>query len=304
MRRHALIPCLLLLLAGGCRTRLWELDALTDGGLPPKRTDLALLPPDFAAPSDFLVLPDFTPPPDLVPPKYCDGIFVFDVDRRLSFFDPKKLTFVDISYLACPAKGGATPFSMALGRDGIAFALYTNGELFRVNTVTGACSATKFVAGQQGFVTFGMGFASDAPGSPNETLFIAGDSPNELGSIDLQTLQVTDIGGISGRAELTGTGAGELWGFFAEAKAHIGRLDKASGKITLDIPLPQLVVDPQTAAFAFGFFGGDFYIYLHSSGIDSTSVYRVHAADGAFTRVLANTGRHIVGAGVSTCAPQ
>ena len=302
MRTNYLLAALFIL-AAGCKTRLYDLEQSGDSqSSPPADQSFQTPPIDFAAPLDLTVFPDLLPPPDLTPPHYCDGIYVFDESQQFSFFDPKQLQFHDIAILSCPASPGATPFSMALRRDGIAFVEYTSGELFRVNSQSGLCAATNFNIGQHGFQNFGMGFASDGPNSANETLYVAGFPMAGLASIDLQTLALNPIAPLPWGAELTGTGAGELWGFFGESPAHAGRIDKATGQIAPDFPLPQLG-DVTQDGYAFGFFGGVFYIFLVPPG-GSTSVYRFNPADGSVSDILMNTGRRIIGAGVSTCAPQ
>jgi hypothetical protein len=319
--RLALAATVAVCAGAGCKTRLWDLDGgqlLTAdfaahpagdlaGDLATGPQDLAV-PPDFAVPLDFTVFPDLVPPPDLTPPHYCDGIFVFQGDQHLAFFDPKQLTFHDIGLLNCPVGGGAAPFSMAVDRLGTAWVEYTNGDLFTVDTYTAQCQPTMYQPGQHGFQTFGMGFAADAPGSPKETLYLArgdyqrmGVSP-ELGSLDVNTLRITDIGPLPDLAELTGTGAGELWAFFAAVNPHYGRVDKMTGQVNLDIPVPMLG-DVSQDAFAFGFFGGVFYVFLSPQG-STTTVYRLDPVGRTAVPVLANTGRIVVGAGVSTCAPQ
>jgi hypothetical protein len=44
--------------------------------------------------------------------------------------------------------------------------------LFRVSTATAACTSTRFMPGQNGFSTFGMGFASDF-GGPAARLYVS-----------------------------------------------------------------------------------------------------------------------------------
>src|SRR4051794_26863931 len=108
----------------GCKTRLWELpDAEPPVDLSQDTRDLA-------------VLPDLAPPPDLVLPYVCRHVYVVDEDGRFSAFDTDKRAFEDLGKLACPATGGATPFSMSVARDGNAYVLYNDGELFRVDTQT------------------------------------------------------------------------------------------------------------------------------------------------------------------------
>jgi len=294
------------ILSVGCRTQPYE---------PRSEMDGAPVLVDARAPSDMTVLrdltpppPDFTPPPDLVPPHFCDGIFVFQEDERLAFFDPNQLTFHTIGKLNCPVGGGATPFSMAVDHAGLAWVEYTDGSLFNVDTYTAQCKPTMYMRGQHGFVTFGMGFAADAPNSPNETLYVArgdfggmGATP-ELGSIDTKSLLLTDLAPLPDRAELTGNGAGELWGFFAAVNPHYGRIDKMSGTVSPDISA-QALGDVSQDAFAFGTFGGVFYVFLAPAN-SSTTVYLLDPNKQSVTPVLPNTGRTIVGAGVSTCAPQ
>jgi hypothetical protein len=63
---------------------------------------------------------------------------------------------------------------MAVDRTARAWVLYSSGEIFWVNTVDGSCKPSGFARRQNGFETFGMGFVSNAEGSENETLFLAG----------------------------------------------------------------------------------------------------------------------------------
>ena len=60
-----------------------------------------------------------------------------------------------------------------------------------------------------------------------------------------------------------------------------------------------------TNAFAFAFWGGDFYFFTEYGGFPVTSrVTRLdHDGDGTLTTVNTNAPIREVGAGVSTCAP-
>jgi hypothetical protein len=169
-----------------------------------------------------------------------------------------------------------------------------------------SCSATSFAPNQQGMLTFGMGFVSNSAGSADETLFIAGITAeaanNMLATLDPTTLVVSPVQLIAGSPELTGTGSAELWGFFPEtASPRVARLNKTTGASDPIYPLPDLAGEP--AAWAFAFWGGDFWVFLMRQTDQDTGVYRVKGTDGTMTVALATTGRRIVGAGVSTCAP-
>lgn len=235
-------------------------------------------------------------------------VYVVDQNNTFSSFKPDTLTFTDIGTLNCPAKSGSTPFSMSVDRSATAWVLYSSGEIFKVNTQTLACTRTNF-AQSNGFQNFGMGFVSNAPGADVDTLFIAGGPPmtglNDnatLATLDVSSLNVTTIGQMTGWPELTGTGDAKLWGFFPDAvNPRVSQLDKSSGAEGKSFPLSQLSGQPM--AWAFAFWGGDFWIFLQRATDPNTQVWHLKSSDGSVTSVIDATGRSIVGAGVSTCAP-
>src|SRR3954466_3132620 len=71
-------------------------------------------------------------------------VYVVDQNNKLSTWDGATKTFHDIGTLSCPAGLGATPFSMGVDRSATAYVLYSNGKLFRVNTMSLACTATSW----------------------------------------------------------------------------------------------------------------------------------------------------------------
>jgi hypothetical protein len=237
-------------------------------------------------------------------------IFVVDATGTLASFDPMALTFNNIGTLNCPASALATPMGMTLARDATAWISYTDGSLFRVDTTNAACTATGFAPNQQGFEVFAMGFASDSPGSIAETLYIVGGGLLEVGmgnaqfgKLLLPPMTVQSIGSVAGWPDPTGTPLAELWGFYPDASPpRVARIDTASGQERASFALPGLA-GQQAQDWACKYWGGGFWIFLHRINEASTSVYRVDAMTGAFETKLSNTGRRIVGAGVSTCAP-
>lgn len=236
-------------------------------------------------------------------------IYVVSETNELLAFNPPAATFRAVGLLDCPATGvGARPFSMAVDRTGVAFVLFDDGELFRVSTKTAACVATNFTSTQGGFpVTFGMGFSSNNGGSA-ETLFVAGDvtaGGSDLASIDVTSFTLTDIGTFVpniNRAELTGTGDGRLFAFYQSNSGvgtAIGEIDKTTAAIVAE---DQLSTVPLGTGWAFGYWGGDFYTFTAPDGASSV-VTRFDPTTKQLTQV-ANYPSIIVGAGVSTCAPQ
>jgi hypothetical protein len=233
-------------------------------------------------------------------------VYVVDTSNKFSKFDPMTKTFSDLGTLNCPASG-AQPFSMGVDRDAVAWVLYTNGKVYRVDTTTLACTASSWST-QGSLFEFGMGFSSNTAGSTDDTLFIAGgsdpliDSTSQLATLSTQTFTASPVGTDTGWPELTGTGSAELWGWFPdETSPRVEQINKASGAPIKTYPLPALAGLP--LAWAFAFWGGDFWIFLERDSDSATIVYQIDGATGA-VKGMTNTGtREIVGAGVSTCAP-
>ncbi len=251
-------------------------------------------------------------------------IYVVDEQYNLLSFDPSgdKNTFKRIGSLNCPASaswpawggiGPATPFSMSVDRTGHAWVLYTSGEIFLVSTVDASCQKTAFAPGQLGFQLFGMGYVSDMAGSPSETLFISGGAADQaglgnLGRVDPKTLAVTTVGALPQTQvgpELTGTGNGELYGYYpGTASSMVAKMDKTTGQSAQAWPLSGL--GNQVKAWAFAHWGGRFYIFVTTDdglGNTNSQVQLFDPAKKTAKVILNNIPYIIVGAGVSTCAP-
>lgn len=251
------------------------------------------------------------PPRDGGPPPACvenaRWIYLVDSDRTFLRFYPDELRFERLGTLSCTS--ASTPFSMAVDRDARAWVLYRNGHIYDVSTTDASCLDSGFEDGQEGFELFGMGFSANAASSSNETLYIAGGAASSVssgrasfGSIDTNSLEVTSIGDVDAWPELTGTGSGELWGFYPDTSPPtVKRIEKSSGDAVASFDMP-FEVD-FAMAWAFAFWGGRFYVFIHTGEDDSTNVWRLDPTTGMTTEVIHDTGYSIVGAGVSTCAP-
>jgi len=241
-------------------------------------------------------------------------IYVVTSEEELLSFDPALSAFSPIGMLDCPAPLGY-PNSMAVDRKGKAYVLFVpEGNLFEVSTATAHCKPTPFVPSQQGFTRFGMGFATDEGGRA-ETLYVAEShydaaAPSKgLGVVDTATFELAFVAPFSeplGQAvELTGNGEGHLFGFFidttgsANPLSHVAEIDKANGVLTNDVLLD---LGAGVTSFAFAFWGGDFYLF-HAEQQSATTVSRYDPTDGTLVEV-ASLATHVVGVGVSTCAPQ
>jgi len=234
-------------------------------------------------------------------------IFVISEENTLYSFHPPTLQFKPLGTLACPTDG-ATPTSMAVDRHGTAWVRHSDGSIWKVSTRDLSCSPTRYTAPDvsAAFFKFGMGFSSSAKGSTTEELFLADSRGAGLGRLDTSTLQVSFVGpftgGLAGRAaELTGTGDGKLYGFFVTEPAQVAEISKRTGEILSATELPGVSAGD---AWAFSFYGGDFYIYTSDPNrLGGSDVTRYRPRDGTLALVRSKVGFKIVGAGVSTCAP-
>lgn len=247
-------------------------------------------------------------------------VYVLSDSNELYSFRPNLRQFTRIGPLRCQTN--MQPNSMAIDRNAVAWVNYvasglgdTAGAIYQVNTTDASCRAAPTVRLPPGWFRLGMGFSTASADDTSETLFIAatvdpllGGSAG-LGRVDPMSGQVVPVGTFTGAlrgesGELTGTGDGRLYGFFTTTPVQVAQIDKTSGAITNARPLPG-VETPQ--AWAFSFWGGDFYLYTAPSALTpgrTSNVTRYRPSDGSIdTAYMTNVGFRIVGAGVSTCAP-
>ena len=229
-------------------------------------------------------------------------IYTVDDIGRLATFDPEHLQYTDIGALSCPTS--ATPFSMAVDQNAVAWVEYMDGYIYRVDTKTAACTSTSF-SPDPWVTNFGMGFVYD-PDLGKDTLYVAGgetygDMPSTLATISFPSLDLQSVAEVSfGAPELTGTGDGELWGFAPSFNSVSGvttlaRIDQTNGKVLSSMEYPEIFEGANSYALAF--WGGSFWLFL------GDTIYEV-PRDTLESRVaLSYSGRRIVGVGVSTCAP-
>jgi hypothetical protein len=240
------------------------------------------------------------------------AVYVMTLDGRLEAFDPAAARFTPIGTIDCPATpSGGMPNSMAVDRHGTAYVSYHDGSLFRVDTRTASCTATSFAYAQDGWTQYGMGFSTTG-GGPAEQLFVADSSyaqPSRgLATIDVTSFAFRPVGAfvpaLGDAVELTGTGDGRLFALSLDSPgpgSHIAEIEKTSARV---LSSTALALGSPSAALAFAFWGGDFYTFLSGDGgAPPTTVTRWRPTDGSLVTV-ASTPDVIVGAGVSTCAPQ
>lgn len=246
-------------------------------------------------------------------------VYVLSDANVLYSFRPNLRQFTRIGALRCPTE--MQPNSMAIDRNAVAWVNYvagglgdSAGSIYRVNTTDASCTDDPPIRLPAGWFRLGMGFSTASADTTDEALFVAstadpfGGASLGLARYDASMGRLTPIGPFTGAlrgqsGELTGTGDGRLFGFFTTTPVRVAEIDKSSGMITHSAPLTQ-VETPQ--AWAFSFWGGDFYLYTAPSALigRTSNVTRYRPSDGSVdTNYMRDVGFRIVGAGVSTCAP-
>lgn len=244
-------------------------------------------------------------------------IYLVDSANDFLSFDPRLLPddpFRLIGKLNC-GFGLGSPFSMSVDRSGIAWVVYDNGQLFKVDITNARCTPTGFVRGATGSATFGMGFATDVPGGDSEKLYLAANNgSNALHALDTaHTLQPKQVGTIAATTtespELTGGADAKLYGFYPATSdvAFVQEIDRASGAAVG----PKLTLGSRSLgdvnAYAFAQWAGVFYIFTTTfdGNFDfSNTVHTVNRVTGKYEVTMTNIPFRITGAGVSTCAPE
>lgn len=285
--------------ACGARTELYvplRHDAGPEAGPRDAGLDAIEEPPEFPPLDPQKLDADFTGCPSTT------YVYVVSTNGMLLRFDPPSATFSPIAALSCPA-GNAHPFSMAVDRGGTAYVEYDSGAIFAVSTADGSCKPTAYVPDQHPpFDNFGMGYATVGAG-PDEQLFIASDTPGTLGVLDPKSaFSLAPVGVMTPPidwAELTGTGDGRLFAFYSygyTSDSYVAELDKSTGKV---LAQDTLTTVERGTGWAFAFWGGDFWLFTTPN--EQTTV-RYDPTTKVATPV-AHYAAAIVGAGVSTCAP-
>jgi hypothetical protein len=239
-------------------------------------------------------------------------IYLMDNERTLWRFYPPDNSFSPVGIIECPAPDGTSPFSMAVDSKGTAYVVFTDGHLYEVDVSDASCKATPHVPGEGMFKAFGMSFARD-PDGVKERLYVADSQYPEsfhskgLGVVDTSTFETQLIGPFDAdpgplRIELTST-AGKLYGYADPGQfGRILEIDPATAHVSK--VTPAVLEDVSAVSFAFAFWGGRFYVFMGANGFGGTHVHVIHPDTGESFLAFTQPGTLIVGAGVSTCAPE
>lgn len=243
-----------------------------------------------------------------------DKVYVLSDSAELWLFDPSTLEFTALGAFDCGLP--PTTFSMGVARDGKAWIMFQpTGQIFLVDVNdANACAPSGWQPSQFGYNLFGMAFASESPTDSCDDLYLhsfdggewaQGPNLGMLARVDRDTMAALPISPVDyNGGELTGTGDGRLFAFAGTGDAELVEYDRGSGEVIDTIALPGL---PLTFAFAFAFWGGDFWFFTEGGAIGTPSkVTRLDydgSDGGGLTTVVTQAPMRVVGAGVSTCAP-
>jgi hypothetical protein len=247
-----------------------------------------------------------------------DGIFLLSASAELWKYFPETNSFEMLGQIDC---GGLfSTFSMAVDRLGFAWVQFFGGELRKVDlTNVSDCSDPGYVPSQLGFDNFGMAFVSNSQFDACDRIY--GNSYSGIGgytegnmigdfvTIDPDTLKMSQVGKTNfDGAEVTGTGDGRAFVFGGANPSKLVEMDKVKGVALQTLPLGGLEIN--NGAFAFAFFGGDFYFFTDSNGDQFASEVTHMDFDDSdkdgkqqLTVLTQDAPLLVVGAGVSTCAP-
>ena len=239
--------------------------------------------------------------------KAAELVYVFNDAGYIYSFDAPTKTFTKVAKPDCPVGPMQQANSMAIDRNLVAWLNYDGGIYTFPLEVGHGCKLA--VSLPSGYGKCGMGFATDAAGGTTETLYIDGIGGNVgLAKIDMSTMSVvpiadftTDANLTGQRCELTGTGDGRLFGYFTTSPdVRVAQIDKGTAGILSDNELADF---GPPDAWAFTFWGGDFYLYASYNGGVSGVVHYSPSTGAVDLSYVQDTMMIIVGAGVSTCAP-
>lgn len=247
------------------------------------------------------------------------SIFLLGANAQLFIYHPIKNTFEELPAYDCDFPSGSQVHSLGVDRNSVAWVqVRPSGDIFKVDTLKdNKCSHSGNVPGQAGITNAGMCFVEHPLDGRCEQLYLhsaEGDDwferPNAglLAVLDPEGASSKKIGPINfNGGELTGTADGRLFALAGVPDAKLIEYDPKTAKVIKQTPLPGVNT---SGAFAFAFWGGDFYFFTDTFAnqggafVLTSKVTKLdYDGSGELSDHLEATPKRVVGAGVSICAP-
>lgn len=192
---------------------------------------------------------------------------------------------------------------MAIQRDGKAWTLYTDGNLYTFDTKTSLCQGTSFQTDEIESTLFGMNFVQDES-NDIERLYLTSDSSNSpfrLAIMDVDSLEISIISyyeSIDARAELTSTSDGRLFGLYEGTPFIIAELNRTNGQILSQTSQNMIQYTSDSSHFAFAAYSSNFFLFVGNGSFTDIFLYD---SISRTTIQKKSISYGIVGAGFSTC---
>jgi hypothetical protein len=243
-----------------------------------------------------------------------DMIYTLDSGGALWIYNPLLNEFSSVGEFDCDTP--ASNYAMSLAVDAASNAwvhIRPSGKIFKVDTLNGnSCTDSGYVPDSVGFRLFGMAFV-EKPGdgrceqlymhSADGTTWTQGPGVGSLGTLDPISMNAQRLGSIDySGGEMTGTGDGRVFALAGDP-AELIEYNPADASVIEKTPLPGIDIG---LAFAFAFWGGDFYFFTDDDDAlnPRTRVTRLdYDGTGEIEELIARAELRVVGAGVSVCAP-
>lgn len=247
------------------------------------------------------------------------SIFLLGDNSQLFVYHPIENSFEELPKYDCDFPEKNQVHSLGVDRNSVAWVqLRPSGDIFRVETLNGnKCTHSGNVPGQAGITNAGMSFVEHPLDGRCEQLYLHSAEGDEwferpdagfLAVLNPEGSQSKQIGTINfNGGELTGTADGRLFALAGVPDAKLIEYNPKTAKVIKQVKLPDV---DTSGAFAFAFWGGDFYFFTDTFAnkdgafVLTSKVTKLdYDGSGELSEHLEATPRRIVGAGVSICAP-
>jgi hypothetical protein len=226
--------------------------------------------------------------------------YLMDTNNTLYQFNPTSYAVTTIGAINCSTSSSL--YSIALQRDGILWAGYADGTVFRYNIKSQVCTSTTFAANQSNFQQFTMTFLKSTTDT-SETLYLSQEnSPGtSLATVDINTLILSVVGNYSNSttfATIAGANDGTLYGVFPTDNYTIEQIQPSNAAILAEYPLnisSTIVSDPN---YGFTIANG---VYFFFEGINNGTNIHIFSTSTNSTTLVSTITPNINGATSSSC---